>query len=53
MAQSGADIEYGPYKGSELKSAHVWYKRLRRDSPTLSRTVPFAPEASPSTVPMW
>ena len=40
------------HTGFERKSAHIWYERLRRASPTLSHTVSFAPEASPSTVSM-
>ena len=40
-------------KGFERKSAHVWYIRRLRDSPTLSRPVPFGPEAGPSTGSMY
>ena len=40
-------------KGLGRKSAHIWYIRRLRDSPTLSRPVPFGPEAGPSTGSMY
>ena len=40
-------------KGSELKSARIWYIRCLRDSHTLSLPVPFDPEAGTSTASMY
>ena len=39
--------------GCERKSAHIWYVRRLRDSPTLSQPVLFALEAGPSTASMY
>ena len=40
-------------KGLRRKSAHIWYTRRLRDSPTLSRPSPFGPEVGPSTSSMY